>query len=149
MTIFNKKKRKKNRIRLGRGQGSGKGGTCGRGHKGAKSRSGFSNKIGFEGGQMPLHKRIPKFGFKNNLRKKFIEINLDTIQDYINKKKINKKDIFCIEMLIKKNITKKNIPIKIIGRGIIHDSIKIFVNKISKKAKNIIENAGGKVLLRK
>ncbi|WP_185873113.1 50S ribosomal protein L15 [Blattabacterium cuenoti] len=146
MIIFNKKNKKK-KIRLGRGQGSGKGGTCGRGHKGAKSRSGFSRKIGFEGGQMPLQRRVPKFGFKNNSKKKFIKINLDTIQDYINKKKIDKKDLFCKEMLIKKNIIKKNYPIKIIGRGTINDLIKIRVNKISKKARNTIEKYGGEILL--
>ena len=76
--------------RLGRGQGSGKGGTSTRGHKGAKSRSGYSKKIGFEGGQMPLQRRIPKFGFKNINRKEYRVINLDTLQNLVKSKKINK-----------------------------------------------------------
>ncbi|WP_185868334.1 50S ribosomal protein L15 [Blattabacterium cuenoti] len=140
---------KKKKVRLGRGQGSGKGGTCGRGHKGSKSRSGFSKKIGFEGGQMPLQRRVPKFGFvrKKNKREKFVIINLDTIQLYIDNKKIDKNRIINKDVLLKKDLLKKNKCIKILGRGSIKDSIKIYANKFSKKAYEAIKNVGGEAFL--
>ncbi|WP_341658733.1 50S ribosomal protein L15 [Blattabacterium cuenoti] len=138
---------KKGKLRLGRGQGSGKGGTCGRGHKGAKSRSGFSKKKGFEGGQMPFQRRIPKFGFKRNIRKKIVGINLDTIQNCINN--ISKKEEINIvnkEFYLKNNLTKKNDLIKILGRGKLHTSLKIHANQFSKKALFSIKKIGGKTV---
>ncbi|BBA17302.1 50S ribosomal protein L15 [Blattabacterium cuenoti] len=139
---------KKGKLRLGRGQGSGKGGTCGRGHKGAKSRSGFSKKKGFEGGQMPLHKRIPKFGFKKNIKKKkIVVINLDTVQNCINK--INKKqenNVVNKEFYLKNNLARKNDLIKILGRGELHNSLKVYAHKFSKKALSSIEKIGGKAI---
>ncbi len=137
---------KKNKIRLGRGQGSGKGGTCGRGHKGAKSRSGYSKKIGFEGGQMPLHRRIPKFGFNRISKIKKIFINLDTIQNYIDKKRIDGKKIINKKNLFRKNF-KKNILLKILGRGKLKTPITIYANKFSKSALKHIKKIGGKFFL--
>ncbi|ABS30635.1 MAG: 50S ribosomal protein L15 [Candidatus Sulcia muelleri] len=127
----------KKKKRLGRGQGSGKGGTCTKGHKGAKARSGNSKKIGFEGGQMPLQRRIPKFGFKRKKKKDYI-LNIDTIQDLINlgkiKKKINR------DILFKKNI-------KILGRGKLTYKINITANKFSKKAYECIKNNCGNIII--
>ncbi|WP_394798740.1 50S ribosomal protein L15 [Blattabacterium cuenoti] len=140
---FNSRKK----IRLGRGQGSGKGGTCGRGNKGDKSRSGFSKKIGFEGGQMPLHRRIPKFGFKRSFRKKFIEINLDFIQKFIDKGYFKEREIVCKETLIKKRLIKKNMSIKILGRGNLNRSIIFFVKKCTKSALKKIKDSGGEIHL--
>ncbi|WP_185882247.1 50S ribosomal protein L15 [Blattabacterium cuenoti] len=141
------KKSNKKKIRLGRGQGSGKGGTCGKGHKGAKSRSGYSNKLGFEGGQNPIQRRIPKFGFTNKNKKKYCCINLDVIQNLIDNKiiidnVINKK-IFVKYRLIKKNCN----LIKILaGKGYFKSSITIEASKFSKKSMLYIKNAGGKCL---
>ncbi|WP_185849023.1 50S ribosomal protein L15 [Blattabacterium cuenoti] len=138
---------KKGRLRLGRGQGSGKGRTCGRGHKGAKSRSGFSKKKGFEGGQMPLQRRIPKFGFKGKTcRKKIVGINLDTIQNCIDQKKENNNNIVNKEFLLKKNLVKKNSIVKILGRGELHTPLEIYAHKFSKKALHSIKKIGGKVM---
>ncbi|WP_185876631.1 50S ribosomal protein L15 [Blattabacterium cuenoti] len=135
----------KKKLRLGRGQGSGKGGTCGRGHKGAKSRSGFSKKIGFEGGQMPIQRRTPKFGFKrHHLKKKFSLINLDTIQNFVNQGKI--KNIVNKDILIEKNLIGKKKLIKILGRGKLHTSLKIFASKFSKKALLNIKESGGEAI---
>ena len=106
---------KKASKRIGRGQGSGKGGTSTRGHKGAKSRSGYSKKIGFEGGQMPLQRRIPKFGFKNVNRVDYQVINLEKIQELITNKKI--KDKLDIEKIYSLGLVKKNSLIKILGKG--------------------------------
>ncbi len=130
--------------RLGRGQASGKGGTASRGHKGAKSRSGYSKKIGFEGGQMPLQRRVPKFGFKNINRKDYREINLDTIQELVSDKKIKKE--LKIEQLIELRLAHKDDLIKILGRGKIDSSIKIFAHKFSLSAKTAIEKAGGEAV---
>ncbi|WP_185855335.1 50S ribosomal protein L15 [Blattabacterium cuenoti] len=138
----------KKKIRLGRGQGSGKGGTCGRGHKGYKSRSGYSKKIGFEGGQMPIQRRIPKFGFKRkNFAKKTILINVDTIQHYIDIGKINKNNVINKETLFKNKFLKKNYSIKILGRGKINSSVKIQAEKFSKNASESIKNSGGTPIL--
>ncbi|AGW86025.1 50S ribosomal protein L15 [Blattabacterium sp. (Nauphoeta cinerea)] len=137
---------------MGRGQGSGKGGTCGRGHKGAKSRSGFSKKKGFEGGQMPLQRRIPKFGFKSRniiLKRKIIGINLDTIQnciDKINQKQEKKINIVNKDFFLKNNLAKKNDIIKILGRGILHLPLKIYAYKFSKKALSSIKEIGGEAV---
>ncbi len=131
--------------RVGRGQGSGKGGTSTRGHKGAKSRSGYSKKIGFEGGQMPLQRRIPKFGFKNVNRVDYQVINLEKIQELITNKKI--KDKLDIEKIYSLGLVKKNSLIKILGKGKILSPVKITVHKISNKAQKDIESVGGEVNL--
>jgi len=131
--------------RLGRGQGSGKGGTSTRGHKGAKSRSGYSKKIGFEGGQMPLQRRVPKFGFKNINRKEYRAINLDTLQTLVKSKKINKE--ISIEKMIDLNLAQKNDSIKILGRGKLEAPLKIFGHKFSVSAKKSIESSGGEVVI--
>ena len=131
--------------RLGRGQGSGKGGTSTRGHKGAKSRSGYSKKIGFEGGQIPLQRRVPKFGFKNINRKEYRVINLDTLQAMVKSKKINKE--ISIEKMIDLNLAQKNDSIKILGRGKLEAPLKIFGHKFSVSAKKSIESSGGEVVI--
>ena len=131
--------------RLGRGQGSGKGGTSTRGHKGAKSRSGYSKKIGFEGGQMPLQRRVPKFGFKNINRKEYRAINLDTLQAMVKSKKINKE--ISIEKMIDLNLAQKNDSIKILGRGKLEAPLKVFGHKFSVSAKKSIESSGGEVVI--
>ena len=136
---------KKASKRIGRGQGSGKGGTSTRGHKGAKSRSGYSRKIGFEGGQMPLQRRIPKFGFKNFNRVDYQVINLEKIQELITNKKI--KDKLDIEKIYSLGLVKKNSLIKILGKGKISSPVKITVHKISNKAQKEIESVGGEVNL--
>ena len=136
---------KKASKRIGRGQGSGKGGTSTRGHKGAKSRSGYSKKIGFEGGQMPLQRRIPKFGFKNVNRVDYQVINLEKIQELITNKKI--KDKIDIEKIYSLGLVKKNSLIKILGKGKILSPVKITVHKISNKAQKDIESVGGEVNL--
>ena len=136
---------KKASKRIGRGQGSGKGGTSTRGHKGAKSRSGYSKKIGFEGGQMPLQRRIPKFGFKNFNRVDYQVINLEKIQELITNKKI--KDKLDIEKIYSLGLVKKNSLIKILGKGKILSPVKIAVHKISNKAQKEIESVGGEVNL--
>ena len=131
--------------RLGRGQGSGKGGTSTKGHKGAKSRSGYSKKIGFEGGQMPLQRRIPKFGFKNINRKEYRVINLDTLQNIVKSKKINKE--ISIEKMIDLDLANKNDSIKILGRGKLETPLKIFGHKFSMSAKKSIESSGGEIVI--
>ncbi len=141
---------KKGKLRLGRGQGSGKGGTCGRGHKGAKSRSGFSKKKGFEGGQMPIQRRIPKFGFKRNIKKKIVGINLDTIQNCINKiSQKQEKNIINKEFYLKNNLVRKNDFVKILGRGELLTSLSIHANQFSKKALFSIKKIGGKAVFMK
>tara|TARA_B110000444_G_C18841102_1_gene599011 strand:+ start:1706 stop:2161 length:456 start_codon:yes stop_codon:yes gene_type:complete len=134
----------KNSKRLGRGQGSGKGGTAARGHKGAKSRSGYSKKLGFEGGQMPLQRRVPKFGFKNINRKEYTGINIDTIQELIDLKKI--KGDLTIDHIVSMRLAKKNDLIKILGRGEIKSSIKVSAHKFTATAKAAIEKVGGEII---
>ena len=130
--------------RIGRGQGSGKGGTATRGHKGAKSRSGYSKKLGFEGGQMPLQRRIPKFGFKNINRKEYKPINIDSLQKLVDAKKI-KKGVIGFEDMISNNLIKKNDLVKILGDGKINSAIKVEAHKFSKSAIKAIEKAGGEI----
>ena len=101
--------------RFGRGQGTGKGGTSTRGHKGAKSRSGYSKKIGFEGGQMPLQRRVPKFGFTNFNRVFHSVVNLDTLQDLVNQKETKKEVTF--DKFVQLRLVRKNELVKILGRG--------------------------------
>ena len=129
--------------RIARGQGSGRGGTSTRGHKGAQSRSGYSRKIGFEGGQMPLQRRIPKFGFTNINRIEYNTINIDDIQTLVDDKKI-KKDL-TIEKMIELRLVKKGKPVKVLGRGKIDAPVNITANKFSATAEKLIEKAGGKI----
>ena len=130
--------------RLGRGQGSGKGGTSARGHKGAKSRSGYSKKLGFEGGQMPLQRRVPKFGFTNINRVEYQVVNLDKIQSLIDSKKI--KDSLNVQSFIDNGLSKKNDLIKVLGNGDIKAPIKITAHKFSAAAKLAIEKNGGEAI---
>ena len=133
-----------NSKRIGRGQGSGKGGTATRGHKGAKSRSGNSTKIGFEGGQMPLQRRLPKFGFNNINRKEFRGINLDTIQTLIDTQNITG-DI-TKEVLVENGLATKNELVKILGRGDLKSAVSISADKFTKSAEELINKAGGKAI---
>ncbi len=130
--------------RLGRGQGSGKGGTAARGHKGAKSRSGYSKKIGFEGGQMPLQRRVPKFGFTNINRKDYKGINLDRLQELVDSKGI--KGAVTVETLVENGLVKKKDLVKILGGGELKASLKISAHKFSATAKAAIEAAGGEAI---
>lgn len=126
--------------RNGRGQGSGGGGTARRGHKGAQSRSGYSQKIGFEGGQMPLQRRVPKFGFKNINRVEYKAINLDAIQALVDK--TGATDI-TPQLLFEKGLVAKRDLIKILGRGEINKAIHITAHAFSTTAKSAIEAKGG------
>jgi large subunit ribosomal protein L15 len=134
----------KKRKRIGRGSGSGHGGTSTRGHKGAKSRSGYSKKFGFEGGQMPLQRRIPKFGFKNVNRVEFTAINLDVIQNLIVNKSIKE---FNKEVALEYGLISKSENFKILGRGEISTAIPISANAFSKSAISAIEKVGGSVTI--
>ncbi|WP_055435719.1 50S ribosomal protein L15 [Lacinutrix algicola] len=127
--------------RIGRGQGSGKGGTATRGHKGAKSRSGYSKKVGFEGGQMPLQRRVPKFGFTNINRKEHQGINLDTLQQLVDDKKI--KDTLDFETIVSLGLAGKNELVKILGRGELKTKLTVTAHKFTATAKAAIEAAGG------
>src|SRR6056300_1391090 len=130
--------------RVGRGQGSGKGGTATRGHKGAKSRSGYSKKLGFEGGQMPLQRRVPKFGFTNINRVEYQGINLDTLQQLVDDKKI--KGTVDIETLFANRLAGKKDLVKILGRGELKAKLKVSAHKFSASAKAAIEAAGGEAV---
>jgi large subunit ribosomal protein L15 len=130
--------------RVGRGQGSGKGGTATRGHKGAKSRSGYSKKLGFEGGQMPLQRRVPKFGFKNINRKEYQGVNLDVIQQLVEDKKI--KTTLDFDTLVSLGLVRKNELVKILGRGELKAKLTVTAHKFSASAKEAIEKAGGEVI---
>lgn len=130
--------------RVGRGQGSGKGGTATRGHKGAKSRSGYSKKLGFEGGQMPLQRRVPKFGFTNINRKEYQGINLDVIQQLIDDKKI--KGTLDFEIILSLGLARKHEMVKILGRGELKSKLKVSAHKFTATAIKAIEAAGGEVV---
>ena len=130
--------------RIARGEGSGHGGTSTRGHKGAKSRSGYSRKVGFEGGQMPLQRRIPKFGFKNINRKEYQGINLDKLQALVDKGAV--KDEVTLDTLIENRLAGKNDLVKILGNGELKASLKVSVHKFSASAKAAIEAAGGEAI---
>tara|TARA_B110000285_G_scaffold35147_1_gene37654 strand:+ start:417 stop:863 length:447 start_codon:yes stop_codon:yes gene_type:complete len=130
----------KNRKRIARGQGSGRGGTSTRGHKGAKSRSGYSRKIGFEGGQMPLQRRVPKFGFTNINRVEYKAINLDIIQSLIERKKVKE---ITPEILRENGLMSKNELVKVLGRGELKTKINVTAHKFSSTAKVAIEGQGG------
>lgn len=133
----------KNRKRIGRGQGSTRGGTSTRGHKGAKSRSGYSRKVGFEGGQMPLQRRVPKFGFKNINRKEYKAINLDSIQAIAEKYNLTS---FDKEVFVEKGLASKNDLIKILGQGVLNAKLEIKAHAFSKSAKEAIEAKEGTVI---
>ncbi len=133
----------KNGKRIGRGPGSGKGGTSTRGHKGAKSRSGYSHKIGFEGGQMPLQRRLPKFGFKNRNRVEYKAINLDTLQSIAEKNNLTKIDV---KVLIETGYLSKNGLVKILGNGELKNKLEVEAHAFSKSAEAAIIAAGGSVL---
>ena len=135
---------KYNSKRVGRGQGSGKGGTSTRGHKGAKSRSGYSKKLGFEGGQMPLQRRVPKFGFKNINRKEYQGINLDTLQELVDNKKI--KSSLDFDQMVELRLAGKNDLVKILGRGELKSKLKVSAHKFTATAKAAIEAAGGEAV---
>ena len=126
--------------RIGRGQGSGRGGTATRGHKGAKSRSGYSQKIGFEGGQMPLHRRVPKWGFKNRNRVEYRGINVDVLQKMFDAKNISVVDP---EILYANGLVGKNDLVKILGRGALTAKMEVKAHAFSDKAKEAIEAQGG------
>ncbi|MCB0805633.1 MAG: 50S ribosomal protein L15 [Bacteroidales bacterium] len=130
----------KGRKRIGRGQGSGYGGTSTKGHKGAKSRSGYSRKIGFEGGQMPLYRRIPKFGFKNLNRVEYRGINIDTLQKLADEKKISSIEP---ETLVENGLASKKDLIKILGRGELKAKLEVKAHAFSKTAIQAIEAQGG------
>ena len=131
----------KSKKRIARGQGSGHGGTATRGHKGQKSRSGYSKKVGFEGGQMPLQRRVPKFGFKNINRIDYKGINLDTIQALVDAKKI--KDEVTFEILLANGLVRKNELVKILGRGVLTAKLNVTAHKFTATAQAAIEASGG------
>lgn len=131
--------------RLGRGEGSGTGDTAGRGHKGAKSRSGYSRKIGFEGGQMPLQRRVPKFGFKNRNRKSYVPVNLETIQRLHDEKKIS---TFTPEVFAENGLVSKNKLVKVLGNGELSAKVEVTADAFSASAKEAIEGKGGKAVNR-
>jgi large subunit ribosomal protein L15 len=131
--------------RLGRGEGSGKGGTASRGHKGAKSRSGYSKKIGFEGGQMPLQRRVPKFGFTNINRIEHQGVNLDTLQLLVDNGIVS--DTVDFSVLVSNRLCTKTELVKILGRGKLKSKLKVSAHKFTATAKAAIEAAGGEVVL--
>ena len=132
----------KSKRRIGRGPGSGMGGTSTRGHKGAKSRSGYKNKVGFEGGQMPLQRRVPKFGFKNINRVEYKAINISTIEQLAANKNLDK---VTVADLIQAGFVRKNQLVKILGVGTLSKKVDVEANAFSKKAEEIITAAGGTI----
>lgn len=132
----------KNRKRIGRGQGSGRGGTSTRGHKGAKSRSGYKTKLGFEGGQMPLQRRVPKFGFKSLNRVEFKPVNLDTLQALAESYNL---DAVNMDTLVSHGVASKNDKIKILGGGELKAKLDVTAHHFSASATEAIEKSGGSV----
>ena len=133
----------KSRKRIGRGQGSGRGGTSTRGHKGAGSRSGHSTKIGFEGGQMPLQRRVPKFGFKNANRVEYNGVNLDVLQALVEKHNLTVVDF---DTLKAHGLASKNDLVKVLGRGELKAKIEVKAHAFSASAQKAIEAAGGSIV---
>ncbi len=131
------------RKRVGRGAGSGLGGTSTRGHKGAKSRSGYKNKIGFEGGQMPIQRRLPKFGFKNINRVQYKAVNLDKLQMLADEKQLT---IITVEDLVAAGLVGKNVLVKILGNGELKAKIEVKAHAFSQSAQKAIEAAGGTIV---
>lgn len=134
----------KGKKRIARGQGSGRGGTSTRGHKGAKSRSGYKSKRNFEGGQMPLQMRLPKFGFKNPNRVQHVPLNLEQIQAIADKYNVSTIDL---DMLREHGYTRRNDTVKVLGRGELSVKVDLTVNAVSASAKEAVEKAGGSVKL--
>ncbi len=134
----NKKKR-----RIGRGPGSGKGGTSTRGHKGAKSRSGYKEKVGFEGGQMPLQRRVPKGGFKNINRVEYKAINVAVLESLAEKNGLDK---ITVADLLQAGLVRKNQLVKILGQGQLNHKVEVEAHAFSKKAEEIITAAGGSIV---
>ncbi|MBR4829887.1 MAG: 50S ribosomal protein L15 [Muribaculaceae bacterium] len=134
----NKKKR-----RIGRGPGSGKGGTSTRGHKGAKSRSGYKQKVGFEGGQMPLQRRVPKGGFKNINRVEYKAINVAVLEKLADQNNLEK---ITVANLIQAGMVRKNQLVKILGQGQLNHKVEVEAHAFSKKAEEIITAAGGSIV---
>jgi len=132
----------KTKKRIGRGQGSGKGGTSTRGHKGAKSRSGYSKKLGFEGGQMPLQRRVPKFGFTNPNRVEYKAINLSTLEKLATEAKVS--DI-TVEIIRENGLAGKNDLVKILAKGELKSKVNVTAHAFSASASKAIEAAGGTV----
>jgi len=130
--------------RIGRGQGSGRGGTSTRGHKGAKSRSGYHTKIGFEGGQMPLQRRVPKFGFKNINRVAYKAINVSMLQELAERDSLTAIDK---NVLIKAGLISKNDLLKVLGDGVLKAKLEVKADAFSEKAKAAIEAAGGSAVV--
>ena len=130
--------------RVGRGEGSGKGGTAARGHKGAKSRSGYSKKIGFEGGQMPLQRRVPKFGFKNINRVEYQGVHLDSLQALVDNGFVT--DTIDFTTFVENRLATKNELVKILGRGELKTKLKVTAHKFTATAKAAIEAAGGEAV---
>jgi large subunit ribosomal protein L15 len=132
----------KNKVRKGRGQGSGKGKKSTRGDKGMKSRSGYSRKLGFEGGQMPLHRRVPKYGFKNLFRKEYKAVNISTLEKLATEKNINKIDV---ETLYNAGLVKKDSLVKILGNGKLTKKVDVKAHAFSKSAIKAIESVEGTI----
>lgn len=126
--------------RIGRGQGSGRGGTATRGNKGAQSRSGYSRKFGFEGGQMPIYRRVPKFGFKNFNRKEYNGINIDVLQNLAETKNLQ---VIDIEVLKENGLVSKNDLVKILGRGELTAKLEVKAHAFTQSAIKAIEANGG------
>ncbi|MGN6640498.1 MAG: 50S ribosomal protein L15 [Mucilaginibacter sp.] len=133
----------KNRKRIGRGTGSGRGGTSTRGHKGAGSRSGTSTKVGFEGGQMPLQRRLPKVGFKNPNRVEYVSVNLDTLQKLVDEYKISAIDFATLK---DHGLVSRNDLVKILGRGELKAKVEVKAHAFSATAQKAIEAAGGSIV---
>ena len=129
--------------RIGRGQGSGRGGTSTKGHKGAQSRSGYKKKIGFEGGQMPLHRRLPKFGFKNINRVEYRGVNISSLQQLVDSQKLKSIDQ---EILVKNGFASKNDLIKILGKGELKAKLEVKAHAFTKTAIAAIEAQGGSAI---
>lgn len=133
----------KSKKRIGRGTGSGRGGTSTRGHKGAGSRSGHSTKIGFEGGQMPLQRRVPKFGFKSINRVEFVGVNLDVLQGLVEKHNLS---VIDFDTLKEHGLVSKKDLVKILGRGELKSKVEVKAHAFSASAQKAIEAAGGSVV---
>lgn len=133
----------KNRKRIGRGTGSGRGGTSTRGHKGAGSRSGYKSKVGFEGGQMPLQRRVPKVGFKNPNRVEYVGVNLDVIQGLAERFNLESIDF---DFMINHGLVSKNDLVKVMGRGAITSKLAVTAHAFTATAQKAIENIGGSIV---
>ena len=133
----------KNRKRIGRGTGSGRGGTSTRGHKGAGSRSGKKTKIGFEGGQMPLQRRVPKVGFKNPNRVEYVSVNLDALQGLVDEYKVS---VIDFETLKQHGLVSRNDLVKVLGRGELKAKLEVTAHAFSATAQKAIEAAGGSIV---